>query len=292
MTILKKIKGWIKKEDGLFSERISSEETHKINKDPFHCHYCNTSFPEQNPEYRYCVDKDFYFQKHFIECYKKSVKSVPQMRRDADLIELLNILNSRREEGGFSPPHTTRFIKTIFSAKELYLIFKTNLNLRKLISVPDIGLVQTLWYALDLEGLKEEHDHPYINEELFKNVFVQHGLICIDKNNVNIPQYALTHKGIELKQLLLKKTQVDKKFIKEVFFKDKVNPINNYELYANPHNIRILEFMDDRPLMFEEELKLLRIIEKEIYDKEIPEKFKQNSRLNYSLRSMWRYRSG
>lgn len=277
MYILKKIKGWIKKEDGLFSHKIPSEDTPQVNKDPFHCHYCNKSFPD--PEYRYLGDKDYYFRKHLMECYTKRVKSVPQMRRDADLIELLNILNSRREDVGFSPPHTTTFKKTIFSAKELYFFFKENFNLRKLISVPDFGLIQTLWYALDLEGLKEEHDHPFINEELFKNVFIQHGLICIDKNNVNIPQYALTQKGIELKQLLLKKTKVDKQFIKDVFFKDKDNPYNLYELYANPSNITILDFMDKRPSMFEEELKLLRIIEKEN-----SEKFKnssENSKLRY-----------
>lgn len=229
MNIINKIKEFFTPEKQHYTahEHSSSFE--------YKCCLCNQEF-----SYEYELVEHFY--SCMINNYKKFILNI---QTDCLLIDILHILNAPVEIYGVNLHDAYRsFSKPIFTAEELYIIFKKNEVLRDFRNLPDIGIIGTFWYVMDFIKFKGNSTHELIKMPLFDKIFFDQGLITT-KHVFDSTQYGLTDKGLKLKELLLEQPTITSRFFSELKEPGR-------QIYTDFYN-----FLARHPKIFEEEIKVL-----------------------------------
>lgn len=226
MNIINKIKEFFNPKTGVNTQVNTSYEVKK-------CFLCKVNLLGSN--------KDD-FEKHYNKCLINFNNIILQIPHDYFLMDILNILN-KPIEYPLSYDYTA-FSKPIFTAEELYIIFKKNEVLRDFRKLPDIGIIGTFWYVMDFIKFKGNSTHELIKMPLFEKIFFDQGLITT-KHVIDTTQYGLTDKGLRLKELLGEQPKVTSRFFSEL-----KEP--NRQIFTDFYN-----FLARHPEIFEEEIKVL-----------------------------------
>lgn len=226
MNIINKIKEFFNPKTGVNTQVNTSYEVKK-------CFLCKVNLLGSN--------KDD-FEKHYNKCLINFNNIILQIPHDYFLMDILNILN-KPIEYPLSYDYTA-FSKPIFTAEELYIIFKKNEVLCDFRKLPAIGIIGTFWYVMDFIKFKGNSTHELIKMPLFDKIFFDQGLITT-KHVFDSTQYSLTDKGLKLKELLLEQPKITSRFFSEL-----KEP--NRQIYTDFYN-----FLARHPEIFEEEINVL-----------------------------------